>query len=195
MRDLSGALIIFAATACFATEFGLVDAIKEQDRKAARALIEAHANVNQALPDGSTPLAWAAYEGDGEIVEMLLKAGAKPNAANEYGETPLTLACATANATVVEKLLQAGADANASRWYGETALMIAAGTGDPRIVRMLIEHGARVEAVERTPPRRQRRDSPRGSSPLSRATLRTLRRPPPACLPAGRTSTMRFPEA
>ena len=92
-------VMAFVSTCCLAGENPLIDAIKDQDRKAAIALIEARTDVNAALPDGSTPLAWAAYEGDAEIVESLLKAGAKPNAANEYGETPLTLACATISLT------------------------------------------------------------------------------------------------
>ena len=142
-----GAVLMVAST-CLAGGSGLIDAIKDQDRKAVMSLLQAHADVNAALPDGSTPLAWAAYENDAQTVDLLLKAGAKVNIANEYGETPLTLASAVANASIVEKLLSAGADANTARGGGETALMIAAGSGNPRIVRMLIEHGAKVDAVE-----------------------------------------------
>jgi ankyrin repeat protein len=128
--------------------YGLIDAIKDQNRKIALELIGKKADVNAPLPDGSTPLAWAAYEQDAQVVAALLKAGAKVNVADEYGETPLTLACANADEAIVDQLIEFGADANAARWNGETALMIAAGSGNAKIVRTLIAHGAKIEAVE-----------------------------------------------
>ena len=96
---LFGAVSLLAAGA----ELRLIDAIKDQNRKAVLQLIAAHADVNAALPDGSTPLAWAAYEDDTETVDALLKAGAKVATVDQYGETPLTLACANGNATVVDE--------------------------------------------------------------------------------------------
>ena len=131
-----------------ASELRLVDAIKDQNRKAIMALIDAHADVNAPQPDGSTPLAWATYQDDTEIASLLLKAGAKVDTADQYGETPLTLACSNGNAELAEQFLKAGADANAARWDGETALMIAAGSGNPQVVRMLLDHGAKVDAIE-----------------------------------------------
>lgn len=125
----------------------MVEAAKARNRNSVAALINARADVNTALPDGSTALAWAAYHDDAGMVDLLLKAGAKVTA-DEYGETPLTLACANGNARIVEKLLQAGADANAARWNGETALMIAARFGSPQSVAMLIKHGAKPDSVE-----------------------------------------------
>ncbi len=137
-----------ALPAVFGSEYRLIDAIKDQNRRIALDLIGKHADVNAALPDGSTPLAWAAYEGDVQVVSALLKAGAKVNAADEYGETPLTLACANGDAAVADQLVEFGADVNAARWNGETALMIASGTGNVKIVKALIAHGAKVDAVE-----------------------------------------------
>src|ERR1700677_2451807 len=74
-----------------AAELRLIDAIKDQNRKAVLQLIAAHADVNAALPDGSTPLAWAAYEDDVAAVDLLLKANAKAATAYKCGEAPLTL--------------------------------------------------------------------------------------------------------
>ena len=141
---LAAALVSTAGAA----EMRLIDAIKDQNHKAALSLIASHADVNAALPDGSTPLAWAAYEDDTETALALIKAGAKIETADQYGETPLTLACANGNAAVVEALLKGGANAAAERWSGETALMIAAGSGNPKVVAMLLERGAKVDAVE-----------------------------------------------
>ena len=61
-------MLIFASITCLAGESSLIDAIKDQDRKAVISLIQNHSDVNAALPDGSTPLAWAAYEDDSETV-------------------------------------------------------------------------------------------------------------------------------
>jgi len=153
MFNMRFALSLLLVGSCCAAELHtvsqtLVDAIKDQNRKAVMALIASHADVNATQPDGSTPLAWAAYEDDVEMVSALLNAGAKVNAANEYGETPLTLACANGNAEIVSKLVAAGADVNAARWSGETALMIAAGSGNPQVLKTLIDKDARVGAVE-----------------------------------------------
>src|SRR5215467_3510547 len=89
----------------------LADAIQSGDRKAALALIAQGADVNQAQPDGSTPLHWAAYRVDRELLNTLLKKGAKPNVANRYGATPLAEAARIANVELAGMLLEAGADA------------------------------------------------------------------------------------
>src|SRR2546430_2489267 len=100
---------------CFAADLRLLDAVKNGDRKAVGALINAHVDVNAPLPDGSNVLTVAAYRDEAEIVEMLLKAGARVNTADEYGETPLTLASLNASTRVVAALLAHDADANAAR--------------------------------------------------------------------------------
>jgi uncharacterized protein len=142
--------ILFLALGGFAaaSELRLVDAVKDQNRKAILELLDAHADVNAPQPDGSTPLALATYNDDTEIADLLLKAGARVETADQYGETALTLAAGNGNAHLVEAFLKAGANANSARWNGETALMLAARSGNPKVVRMLLEHGAKVDAVE-----------------------------------------------
>lgn len=140
--------VVLVGSICLAGELNLVDAIRDGNLQAVKTLIAAHADVNTALPDGSTPLAWAAYEDDAAAVDLLLKANAKANTADQYGETPLTLACANGNPLIAGKLLEAGADSNASRWNGETPLMLAARAGNPQVLRLLIEHGAKVDSAE-----------------------------------------------
>ena len=143
------ASLLLGASLASAAELRLVEAIRDQNRKAALALISGKsADVNALQPDGSTPLAWAAHEDDTTVVAALLKAGAKVNVADEYGDTALTQACANGNAAIVRLLLDAGADANAARWNAESALMIAAGSGNPEVLRQLIAHAAKVDAVE-----------------------------------------------
>ncbi len=147
MRLRLSLLIAASSLALSAAGFTLIDAIKDQNTRAVSALIP-HADVNARQPDGSTPLAWAAWKDDAATVDLLLKAGAKVTVADEYGETPLTLACANGNAVIVDKLLKAGANANDARFYNETALMIAAAAGNPDVVRSLLAHGAKIDAVE-----------------------------------------------
>jgi ankyrin repeat protein len=125
----------------------LIDAVKDQDRKAIDSLIGS-TDVNVAQPDGATPLAWAVYLDQADIADRLLNAGAKVNTADEYGDTPLTLACTTGNSAIIEKLIAAGADVTVARWNGETALMLAARSGSVSGVKALIAHGAKVDVVE-----------------------------------------------
>src|SRR6266404_1511223 len=82
-------LIALALTSSVHAESPLADRIQSGDRRAALAMIAAGADVNQAQPDGTTPLHWAAYRVDRELVQALLKRGAKPNAVNHYGASPL----------------------------------------------------------------------------------------------------------
>jgi ankyrin repeat protein len=141
--------ILLAAAACWAgSDLRLIDAVKRRDHKAVGMLLNQHAEINAAQPDGATALAWATYLDETATAEALLAAGAKATTVDEYGETPLTLACANGNAGLVERFLKAGADANGARWDGETALMIAASAGNPQAVKLLLAAGAKVNAAE-----------------------------------------------
>src|SRR5580698_8249390 len=97
VRASTQSLVALALAVCClgATDARLLDAVKRRDQKAVSSLVTQHADVNAALPDGSTPLSWAAYLDEREIAETLLARGANVNAADAYGETPLTLACAS----------------------------------------------------------------------------------------------------
>jgi ankyrin repeat protein len=143
----SAIALLVAAYCAGASDPRLLDAVKRRDHKAVASLVNQHADVNAALPDGSTPLSWAAYLDEREIAGTLVAGGANVNVADAYGETPLTLACASGDGALAAQLLQAGANANAARWNGETALMIAAGAGSVEGVRELIQHGADVNAA------------------------------------------------
>ena len=128
---------------------GLADRIQSGDRRAALAMIAEGADVNQAQPDGTTPLHWAAYRVDRELVAALLKKGARADVINHYGASPLAEAVRVASAAMVEMLLEAGADAKVANQDGQTALMLAARTGDVAVARLLVQHGADVNRRER----------------------------------------------
>ena len=120
----------------------LIEAIKDQDHEAVRALLKQKIDVNAREGDGATALHWAVVRDDVEAVEGLLRAGANVNAANDYGVTAVSLACTNRNTTVVKTLLAAGADPNAATSTGETALMTCTRTGSADAVAALLDHGA-----------------------------------------------------
>ena len=126
----------------------LVDAVKNRDKAAIRALLQQRVDVNAPEPDGATALHWAVRADDLETAEMLVRAGAKVDIRNRYGVTPLQLASANGSDAMVEMLLKNGADANTLLFEGETVLMVAARAGKPEAVKALLDHGANVNAKE-----------------------------------------------
>src|SRR5213593_3245695 len=124
----------------------LVDAARNADREAVRALIQQGANVNAAEADGTTALHWASYRDDVESADLLIRAGAKVNAANDLGATPLWTASLNGSAPMVKRLLEAGANPNAALLAGETPVMVASRSGYPVVVEQLIAKGANVNA-------------------------------------------------
>ncbi len=124
----------------------LIDAVKNGDKVALRALLQKKADVNATEPDGSTALQWASYRDDLESADLLIRAGAKVNAANDLGVTPLWPASENGSSAMVRKLLEAGANPNAALLAGETPLMVAARSGYPEVVEQLLAKGANVNA-------------------------------------------------
>lgn len=124
----------------------LVDAARNGDRDALRALLQKKVDVNSADADGATALHWAAYTDDLESAGLLIRAGANVNAANDLGVTPLWTASQNGSVAMVRTLLQAGANPNAALLKGETPLMVAARSGYPDVVESLLAKGADVNA-------------------------------------------------
>jgi ankyrin repeat protein len=140
-------LTLFLCSASFA-DSRLVEAVKNADRAAVRALLQKGAAVNAPEVDGTTALHWAVNRDDLQTVEMLLGAGANVKAVNRYGVSPLLIGCNSASAPVVARLLKAGADPNSALPEGETALMTAANAGKSDVIKALYAAGANVNAKE-----------------------------------------------
>ena len=141
---------LFAISLASGADLRLIEAAKNQDPAAVRALIKQRVDVNASSPDGATALHWAAYLDDAAEVDLLVGAGARADVANQDGATPLYLACVNRDAAIVKRLLAAGANPNSALPSGETALMTAARTGSTEIVRMLLAGGANINAKENT---------------------------------------------
>jgi len=142
-----GVAMLFAAGPLSA-QTRVVDAAKQQNAEAVRALVKQRADVNAPDPEGMTALHWAAHWNDLDTAKLLLGAGAKAAVANRYGVTPLHEAATVGNGALINALLRGGADANAAYGDGETPLMLAARSGSVDAVRLLLESGASVNHAE-----------------------------------------------
>jgi ankyrin repeat protein len=140
------AVSFVAAVAAAATRPPLLDAARNGDREALRALLQKGTSVDVAEADGTTALHWASYRDDLESAGLLIRAGAKVNAANDLGATPLWTASLNGSEAMVRQLLSAGANPNAALLAGETPLMVASRSGKPAVVEQLIAKGANVNA-------------------------------------------------
>ncbi|HUK32997.1 MAG TPA: ankyrin repeat domain-containing protein [Vicinamibacterales bacterium] len=126
----------------------LIDAVKQGNFTAAKALISQKTNVNAVEPDGMTALHWAVRADDLPTVQMLIRAGANVNATSRYGMTPIIFAAENGDPKVVAALLKAGANPNGALPEGQTALMTAARTGNVDTIKLLVETGAKVDTKE-----------------------------------------------
>ena len=126
------------------SDLRLVDAVKNQDKDAARALLKLQVDVNVAHGDGATALHWAAHWDDLETADELITAGANVNAETDLGVTPLYLASEIGSAAMAKKLLAGGADPNAGAEKEVSPLMLTARAGAVDAARLLLSHGANV---------------------------------------------------
>jgi len=103
-------------------ETPLHDAICYGNPAAARALIEAGANLNSRDFRGRTPLFRACKYSGEKTVRLLLEHDADPNIASNKGHTPLMMATLNRRHKVISLLLWHGAKADAADKDGHTAL-------------------------------------------------------------------------
>src|SRR6266850_3298856 len=126
----------------------LINAVKSRDTAAVRTLLKQHADPNTPDVDGTTPLIWAAHNGDSETGKLLIAAGANVKATNRYGVNALHEAATIGDVAMIEALLKAGADPNATYGAGETPLMLVARTGNLNAVKLLIDRGANINGAD-----------------------------------------------
>lgn len=103
--------------------------------------------LNQAAPDGFSPLCLAAYFAQFEVAKWLTEQGADVNqaATNPSQVAPIHAAVAANHLELVEWLIDKGADVSLTQTQGVTPLHSAAHRGNLAIVKALIEAGANTE--------------------------------------------------
>jgi ankyrin repeat protein len=141
----------------------LIAAANADNREAADLLLArgADPNAQAQIPQASTSLMAAAYNGNAPLVKTLLARTVDTAAVSvatgaivkngpiRFGSvTALHTAITGGNVDVVESLLKAGASVNAADSRGMTPLVWAVATDrpEPRIVRLLLAHGADASA-------------------------------------------------
>jgi ankyrin repeat protein len=137
----------------------LLFAARAGDIESARHLLAAGAAIEEAAPNGATPLVVAAHSGHGSFGVFLLERGADPRTANA-GYSALHAGVLRGELDLVTALLARGADPNLplakatpSRYYskdyafadalvGAAPLWLAARYGEPQMMRALVAAGA-----------------------------------------------------
>jgi ankyrin repeat protein len=89
----------------------------------------------------STPLHWAAHNGQTTIARMLISNGTDADTLDTWGRTPLHVGIW--NREVAELLIESGADVDAVDRFGNTPLHLAVRYRD--VVELLLSHGAQVD--------------------------------------------------
>jgi ankyrin repeat protein len=115
----------------------LVQAIKAKAYGAARALIDAGADLAPANAFGQTALIWAARQSELGLVASMLARGADPNAVESGGDTALHAAAFAGNEPIAAALLAAGAARGARRFDGRTPAECARASGHPGLAARL----------------------------------------------------------
>jgi ankyrin repeat protein len=122
-------------------------AVYREDVAAAKKLLAAGADANEANRYGIQALTLACQNGNLDLVNLLLDAGADPNTIAPGGETAMMTAARTGRPGPVKALLARGANVNgAEPRQKQTATMWAAAEGHAEVIKILIEAGADFKA-------------------------------------------------
>jgi serine/threonine protein kinase len=119
-----------------AVSSGKVDAVKS--------LLVKGANIEEADPDGTTPLMLASERNDVPILEALLAAGARVDAVDARGRSSVYRASAGGKVDAIRLLLDHQADLNQRATDLSTPLLGAVTHGKLDAAQLLIERGADV---------------------------------------------------
>ena len=121
-------------------------AVKNNDIKEVRSLLDQGADPNSYDEDGDHLLMYAAFYSTANCMELLIQKGSNVNAKNSLDETALMWALHDLAKTKL--LIRHGADVNAKAKSGNTPLLIASvGHGKYEAVKLLLDKGADALAI------------------------------------------------
>lgn len=126
-----------------------------QDAECVELLLRAGADASGVMASSNdaftTPLHWAAQQGNTRLVSMILR-GRKVNVnlSNSDGWTPLQLAARRGSLQCVKLLLEAGANVHARTQAGKTPRDLAAANGRQDVVPVLELYEGRGEGAAPT---------------------------------------------
>jgi len=103
-------------------------------------------DIDQADPDGWTPLMLAVCNGHIQVARMLLNKGASVSVVADEGRTALLVSAQEGHLTLTKMLVKAGADLEAETSMGSTPLHLAVESGHTEVMDALIEAGANVDS-------------------------------------------------
>ena len=103
-------------------------------------------DVNDALADNSSLLAWAVETQDPRLVHLMLEKGAKTQVANGNRFTPIIQACRYGNAEIINALLDHKADPNSAIEDGTSAFQLCAGSASIENLTRMVSLGANITA-------------------------------------------------
>ena len=125
----------------------LIKAVKTNNLKHVRLLVEQGADKEEGDSNGYTPLYWASYMGYFDTVEYLVEQGSPlEKAIDKFGYTALIIAAERGHLDVCRYLLEQGADWDKANNYGDTPLHWAAFFGRLEIAMLLMSYGADLNA-------------------------------------------------
>jgi N-acyl-D-amino-acid deacylase len=125
----------------------LYSAIRANDLRLIKTLLDEGISANVEGPDGITPLMVAAETGSLDAMKMLIDRHADVNAKNINGSTALMWS--VTDPKKVRLLLDHGADVDVAARSGRTALIVASfANPSAEVVRMLLAKGANVAVMD-----------------------------------------------
>lgn len=129
----------------------LIEAIKQNDTDAVKAVLDSGYDVNKKI-SGITPLGFASMFDSNDVAALLIQRGAPVKGmwigcGTKGSYSPLMVAALNNSLSTAKILLDAGADSCATTSNGHTALKIAEKKRYIEMQRLLIQYGAKSNSV------------------------------------------------
>lgn len=125
----------------------LSNAVNANDAERVKFLVEKGADVNQADPQGWTPLQNAARQRKDGLIKTLIDLGADPNRHDASGMTPLIAAAMRDHIPSIKTLVENGADIEEPGPQGYRPLALAIAESKYEAAKALIDAGADVSVA------------------------------------------------